>query len=102
MSDNVVPLGSHIITSVDGEKPSQELIDMLRELLAEAERGDIHGAAIVAVSITGNYNLKVLPNCPIGSLLGGTMMMWENVKAMFTENAIMNCRDDEPQEPEPA
>lgn len=97
MSDNVVPIGAHVETDqIKGTEPIPEIVALLRQTLAEAERGEIIGCAVVGVTGSNTLVMRYHANCSATAMLGAGCLMYEQIKALFLENSMQSYQDETP------
>lgn len=100
-NDNkIIPIGSHVgVDDLEGTKPIPEIVALLRATLAEAERGEITGCAVVGVTGSASLVMRYHANCNAAAMLGAGTLMFETIKQMWMENAMQSYSDETPTSP---
>lgn len=101
-NDNIVPIGAHVQNDMEGTKPVPEIVALLRATLAEAERGEIIGCAVVGVTGGSALMMRYHANCNATSMLAAGILMWETIKGMFMEASVQSGYVDETPDVPPA
>lgn len=91
MQDKVVAIGPHIQLPDEKPQPVPEIVALLRQSLAEAERGELRGCAMIGVTASGNFMMRWHASCNAGALLAASVMLHETIKNVFIENAMSFC-----------
>lgn len=98
--NNIVPLGAHIdMDDIRGTPPVPEIVHLLRATLAEAERGEIVGCAVVAVTGSGQLVNRYHASCNATAMLAAGTLMYETIKDMWMDNALQSYSDETPPPP---
>lgn len=97
MADNVIPIGGHVNEKdLTGTPAVPEIVHALQTTLTEAERGEIIGMAVVGVTGSGTLVMRYHASCNATAMLGAGCLMYEQIKAMFLENALTSYADETP------
>ena len=85
MSNNVVSLNPLLAHSpaIHGNEPRQEIIAILKQYLAEAERGELRGIAIAGVSGSGTLSTRLDGDCSANQMFCASELLHMAVKDVW-------------------